>query len=44
MDFVFKKLDNVLKISSVVNLHFFEFQKIINLCDIIKRIFDSQKE
>ena len=30
MDFVFKKLDNVLKISSVVNLHFFEFQKEFN--------------
>ena len=26
MDFVLKKLDNVLKISSIVNLHFFEFQ------------------
>ncbi len=26
MDFVLKKLDSVLKISSIVNLHFFEFQ------------------
>ena len=27
MDFVLKKLENVLKIESIVNLHFFEFQK-----------------
>lgn len=27
MDFVLKKLENVLKIDSIVNLHFFEFQK-----------------